>query len=523
MPRLDDIVTGIARIDGFAFQDLCIVLLKKDYPNLNALPPQRDLGQDAVIVPFLSAADLRVSVAISKESNWSKLKKDCRKCKEEGHEIDVLVFATAGSVSNEKRQKWENDVRTQFGWNLVVHDKNWLRSLVELPDFEAAIETILGVPPPNGDFSSAIGEAVKRETAESLLGFSDTLPRVGHLERPERAKVIQVLGRGGRVLVRGDSGAGKSGLLRVLSSSLEKQGPICYIDSRRVAHIKSDAQLSAHFGLRPPFANALYRLAVNAGHCSLIVDQLESIGQLASAAVMSRLLEQCAVMPNVSVLTACRPWDLKEIELYLSLVQRAGFEVIDSAPLEAPLVRQLLIEIGVHSPSEELVELGRNLLHLSSIIEIVTADPSTPLSSLRDALALWDKYREVLIRREYSQEDPNRGKELVAAAAELAKRSLSSEGGGFTLSYPLGAAQAGLVSLGIVKLSALGTYHFRHDELRDYFYAWHASENRQLMPREVAAELPVNSRLAVFEWMLRIYQARYPARVAAFVKEAFGV
>lgn len=132
---------------GFAFEQIARKLLMAHYPNLNPLPHKKDGGQDAVAIRLTPVRhdDTNYSFAVSLTPERHKLIADCERCKELGHDIDVFVFTAWGQISNLKRKKWAAHVKRQYGWDLIIHDANYLLDHAERPENEDLVADELHV------------------------------------------------------------------------------------------------------------------------------------------------------------------------------------------------------------------------------------------------------------------------------------------------------------------------------------------------------------------------------------------
>src|SRR4051812_21184148 len=122
--REESIKAAIQTLSGGMFERFAFrVLREEEYPGLNPTSESHDLGEDARTEPtslFLHHG-MWISVSASKTAELSKLRKDCERARETGRRIDIIVFATSGEVRRDTEEKWREEIKNDFGWDLVVH------------------------------------------------------------------------------------------------------------------------------------------------------------------------------------------------------------------------------------------------------------------------------------------------------------------------------------------------------------------------------------------------------------------
>lgn len=121
--------------------------MKRTFPNINPLPAKKDLGQDATASASVPVRhDNRdYSFAFSLTPTFRKLQDDCRRCREEGHVFDVLVFGAWGKITAGNRRRWIQCVKDTYGWELLIYDMNFLLDEAELKENDDLIADELGV------------------------------------------------------------------------------------------------------------------------------------------------------------------------------------------------------------------------------------------------------------------------------------------------------------------------------------------------------------------------------------------
>lgn len=107
--------------DYTQFERFCSDLMHSlGYVDIEPLGGSSDRGRDAL---FRSASGDNHSTvfAYSVRSDWAaKLRQDCRRIKEEGHEVGSVVFVSTSTFSATERDKATTDVQDDFGWQLEL-------------------------------------------------------------------------------------------------------------------------------------------------------------------------------------------------------------------------------------------------------------------------------------------------------------------------------------------------------------------------------------------------------------------
>lgn len=335
------------------------------------------------------------------------------------------------------------------------------------------------------------------------------------IQRTEVGDVEDQLQLGRSIVLTGEPGTGKSGIGHMLAISARGGGKeVLLLDARRVEHIKDEADLRRFFSLTERVNKEIGRIGLQGG-CRLIIDQLDSVVALPSATVLTNLAADCNGLVGVDVIVISRKREGHEAKLLSSLTAN-GFVELESRKLNEATAERLLTEIGIPSPAKNLIKLAQNLLNLELIAKIRVENDSFVFSAIEDEIDLWEKYVEALT------ESDSGGEESLEAVVNLAKEALNSDDGSFTLTLPLARALIRLESWGVIVLDYGRVYTFGHEKLRDYFYAWGATQ-RKAMPKDVVREINPHRSSNVLLWMEKIYARHSIVLHAKFLKEAFDV
>lgn len=515
--REDDIRSAIESLSGSVFERFARELLRRElYPGLNPTSESHDLGEDARTEPsvaFLHKGKM-VSVIVSKTATWSKIRSDCKRCQETGRHIDILVFATAGRPRTDTQDGWRKNVKEEFGWDLEVRTIHWFAPAASAPEHEKLAGDYLHIPPPDEDFVGTIEEQFSRHTNRAVDQIRLLIPGIpDSLPRDEVGRCEGWLRDGKSVALTGEAGTGKSGIGKKLDLLATERGiVVLLLDARRVAHVTSEAELRQHFALRGPVHSAIRRIGQYKG-CRLIVDQLDNIVGSIAAELLVELMVECHEIQEVEVVAISRKRESHEAKLLEPLLS-AGFIEVTSHQLNENRAREVLQQMGIAEPTQELVELGRNLLNLELIGTIKKQEPLLDFSSITDEVGLWEQYRESLLERE--------GEEVIAEAVRLARVGLSHPERMIVLDYPTPKSQRRLISNGVVILEQGRVGRFSHEKLQDFLCAWSATE-RGAMPSTVLSEIDAHRTRNVMRWMDSIYARKRSPFREQFLKEVLNV
>lgn len=122
-------------LDPRTFERLCVDLLcREGYRDIIPGGGIRDHGRDAEVRIWTGYHELSIPLVFqfSKEEDWEKkLRRDAKTIVVQCPSVKGIVFVTSRSASGEKQDKLRNELKGKFGCSLCVHDREWLRHLLE--------------------------------------------------------------------------------------------------------------------------------------------------------------------------------------------------------------------------------------------------------------------------------------------------------------------------------------------------------------------------------------------------------
>ena len=312
----------------------------------------------------------------------------------------------------------------------------------------------------------------------------------------------------GSAMLVGDGGSGKSGLTSlVIKRLLSTKSVVSFIraDLHIPMSIATEGTINEWLGLEKGDLNICQETINSQQEFYLVVDQLDKAPSSdALKAICSGL--QSAIAYGAIVIVACRDYEAQREPCIKAL----NFATVPLGPLCVAEATHLLSRLGVQHPSSLLIELARNLLHLSLIADVKQSGGC--IDDIESETALWERYR-------LSIEDRD-GQDALAIAIALSKEAIRN-GQDFIprpLPEPSGFQQ--LVSRGVIIKTSDGRYRFRHSYIRDYLYAWNVvvREDGDSMSAIVDANCLVEQEIA--RWIYRIQRER--GTDAEFLKGVLG-
>lgn len=256
------------------------------------------------------------------------------------------------------------------------------------------------------DWSDASGRA---RIEELNVAFTNPLRRAaigGHaISRTETQAVSDLLvpDDGSRcVVVRGDAGVGKSGVVLELVEDLRDRGwPILALRIDRLDPVLTPSEVGSQLGLTGSPATVLAGIA-QGNDALLVIDQVDAVS-LASGRhpefldCVLEMVYQARLHPNLRVLMSVRTYDAENdprLKAFADTSQPVDSVKIDSLTVEQ--TRRALAELGVDTAGvdDDRIELFRLPLHLSLLAEAggASAGPLTAFSSRAELFSkYWDR------------------------------------------------------------------------------------------------------------------------------------
>ncbi|WP_180271798.1 NACHT domain-containing protein [Halorubrum persicum] len=344
------------------------------------------------------------------------------------------------------------------------------------------------------------------ETNQALDRIQTKIDGIGHIERPETDRATDRLSNGENVIVTGEGGVGKSGVLAGVTKEWEED--VLFIDSSTHSAVRNRVELSTGVGFKNGIQRPIKQLAV-ANHVLLIIDQLDDIDREAGNVYRDFILT-VADFDNVTVAFACRDHDLTVRREYEPLDNAESF----TTRLTIGLLRTTDAEKHVQnligeSPSDELIQIGRKIENLDIIAQL--AEDGVDFSGISGEISLWDKFREQLGREDHPDDGTRTGDDIIERLVEYAVDAIEDQSDGLNI-FTVGTSQdwidQRLINRGVIEESTdrpgNRKYRFRHLDFQRYLYAWNTvQDNRPI--QEVTSQIDERLGKDIFRFMLVLY------------------
>jgi hypothetical protein len=507
------------RFTGQQFEHFAVQLLRRElYPGLNPTSISNDLGEDARTESsqlFLHDGKY-ISVACAKTLDLDKVRSDCQRCIETGHTINTLVCVGANSSQTGTMERWKSTLKDEMGdalqWELEFITMDWIAPAASALDNADLVDEHLHIPPPGGDFVQDIQAAFQRSTSRLL---SNTPPAIAGITvgRPELEEIKQRLDEGKPVLLLGAAGSGKSGLAQTLARTAQDQRrPVLLLDARRMAHIHTSRDLADAVGLHGALADAIQRMGRYAG-CLVILDQYDTLVGTPAMLLFQDLIADLVGKQGVDLVVVSR--EFPHAPEVLAALSERGLAAVTSNPLSRETACDILEEIGIVSPPDELAELATNLLNLDLIARIWQKQPEIALQTLTHEVALWEEYCTIILKQEMVSDI---GRAMLDEASRVAWEGIRQPTRTFTLPNQRTPVQERLLTWGVIEVEDGRVYRFRHEQLHDYFCARDAAD-RHLSPAQLRIDLEPHRAANIIGWIDKLYAHRGSVHYAQFLRD----
>lgn len=151
---------------GKKFQGLAVLHARQKWPQLMASERNRDLGLDAYASGDLDPGGKGIGLACSITATIDKVQSDATKVKKNFPDVRVIIFSTAGEVTEYMKRLWAEEILDEFGLKLVVVSQEEFIIWLQEPA-NANICRELGIDPPiTEDLEAALERS--REAAKEI-------------------------------------------------------------------------------------------------------------------------------------------------------------------------------------------------------------------------------------------------------------------------------------------------------------------------------------------------------------------
>ena len=340
----------------------------------------------------------------------------------------------------------------------------------------------------------------------SAIGRNDWQRKVGgqKIQRPEFNQVVEQVEKGvATVLVTDRPGSGKTCLLLDLADYIETDDRygLLFIKGDRFTTESSTADL-------PEDIPGLCARLSEKRRVAVLLDSLDVLSmnrEHGTLEMFLRLIDQLQLIPGVTVIAACRSFDLKYDTLlrdrkWSKEVKLADF---DYDQIVAPLLKAWNVaENELDAPLRELLRLPQNLRLFETV-----ARRGGPYN-IRSVHELHDAYLEEAV-----QKNPSLGDAAMQMLRDLADKLLRERAQWIApASFPLAEElRRALVSCGVLHQDAQGKIGFGHQTLLDNLAAKSAFAREQTLADFIKSHPPfpfIRPAVRSFAFHLRAYSSK---------------
>ncbi|MCZ2819740.1 hypothetical protein O2V63_05305 [Modestobacter sp. VKM Ac-2977] len=217
----------------------------------------------------------------------------------------------------------------------------------------------------------------------------------GHeLPRKEADQALSHLRAGGRVLVAGGAGCGKSVVTGQVTAGARDLGwPVLVLSADRWSDARTPPQLGQQLDLPDSPVTVLAGLA-RGGPALLVIDQLDALSKISGRhpdriELLGQLLTEADSHPNLRILLACRRFDLDNDRELRTLAATPEVLPLDVAELTAAQVNTAFALAGLEAPSAGPL---RHLLTVPINLAVYVDLAQKGVSEVDQARSLTDLY-----------------------------------------------------------------------------------------------------------------------------------
>ena len=366
--------------------------------------------------------------------------------------------------------------------------------------------------------------AVKAANERYLTPLRDAAIAGEVIPREEVETVLDMLTSPGRtrgVLLTGEAGVGKSGVILQAVESLQERGlPLITFRIDRLEPTVLPSDVGRQLGLPDSPANVLAAVA-QGRNCVLVIDQLDATS-LASGRhpqffdCISEILQQAQAHPRMRLLLACRKFDVDNDARLQRLSGETG--IVETMPvnrLSHTTVREVVADLGLDAGRLDSKQL--NLLsiplHLSLLAEIA-ASTSIDVLDFQTAKDLYDRfwdYKQDVIRMRIGRSI--QWTRVVDALCDyMSDRQILSAPANTVDDYD---HDAQAMASEHVLIRDGQRYSFFHEGFFDYAFARRfAARGRELLPLLRSSEQHLFRRAQVRQILVHEREADFPRYLA---------
>jgi len=309
------------------FQALAVILAKQKWPDLIASERHKDGGLDAYAPASVADNKQAKGLASSTTGTISKIKGDAIKAKKNFPGVEILIFATPQKVTHQTIQSWATEIRSEFGYELIVMTREDIITSLMMPSNVPLCRTMLAinvqVKATEAELLAKVHEAVAEEAQNwrarprtanrpivSLRAVRLDSAGKETSETIDTAGIRKSLAQSRRMVLEAPGGGGKTTTLVQLATEIRPEGELTFLIDLP-AWIQSRVDILEFIARTPAFrsrsigAADLARL-YKSEHFTFLLNGWNEIAELHSdeAVVALRQLERS--FPAAGIVVATR-------------------------------------------------------------------------------------------------------------------------------------------------------------------------------------------------------------------------
>jgi hypothetical protein len=345
----------------------------------------------------------------------------------------------------------------------------------------------------------------KQETTQTLSNIQTEVPGIGHVQRRETTFVREPLESAENVIVTGDGGVGKSGILASIVDDWDSE--TLFLDASAHSTIENKAEIADQIDLDGDLERSIARISIKETPL-VIIDQLDEVDKPTGEAFQDFLLKT-AEQDNVAVAFACRTYELEEREEFEQLKSSNIFTTKRNIGyLSESDAEDCLRDLMGSSPSDELIDLAKKMEHLDIIAQL--SDENVDFDDISGEVSLWEGYRE-LLEREERPDGTSRGDDVINRAVRYATRAIENREDGiniFSINTDRTWEDDRLISKDVITPASDRPgdrkFRFRHPSFLRYLYAWDAVQDNRAI-KDVTTQIDERLAKDIFRFMFIRY------------------
>lgn len=409
----------ISNEEGMRFQGLAVVLAKLKWPEFIASERHHDLGLDAYVPAGLASDRTGKALASSLTATLGKIKGDVKRFTKHVNDVRILAFATPKKVTKETEKKWADEIKKDYGIELIILSKEDIITDLLKPANISLCQSHLKIHVSVESTAEEMIAKTREATAEILQTWLAHPRLAGRPKielqsiridkddrKTEEIRLSQELQEGRRIVLEAPAGRGKTTTLIQLA---ERMNQIAFLIDLPI-WVGSNKEVLEFISQMPQFlsrgidAAALAQI-YNTVPCSFLLNGWNEVSDSYSDKAVHALADLERNFPKAGIIVATRTHHIKpplpgasRVQL-LSLNRRQRIEYLNQvlASRAGELISQL-------ENDRVLDDLTSTPLILAEVVNIFLSGASIPKTKagILDAVIRLveesDEHRDHLVR-----------------------------------------------------------------------------------------------------------------------------